>query len=91
MRKLQGSAARQGVEEAVRFFDMTPRQVAWALQCSQALQARQAALLHMQAQLTALAVHAPRQLPPSPCLPGQEMTADEMKQRLLSWRRKDEP
>lgn len=49
-------------------------------------------LLHLQAALCALAFHAPGKLPAMPSFsPADEMPWEEMKQRLLSWRRKDEP
>ncbi|MBE5787970.1 MAG: hypothetical protein E7324_10640 [Clostridiales bacterium] len=37
----------------------------------------------------ALAVHAPDRLPPPPVDNLSPMTDEEMKRRLLSWRRKD--
>lgn len=89
-RRLAQSAAEQGVEAAARFFRMTPREIHLTLLTHRARMDRQweKALLH--ARLTALAVHDPARLPslPPPRLP--DMTADEMKQRLLAGRRKDE-
>ena len=42
--------------------------------------------------LIALAIHAPDRLPPPPSpVNRRPMTADEMKQRLLAWRGKDDP
>ncbi|NLD82584.1 MAG: hypothetical protein GX637_00310 [Clostridiales bacterium] len=43
------------------------------------------------ARLTALAVHDPARLPDLPPPPLPDMTADEIKQRLLAGVRKDDP
>ncbi len=92
LRKLQKKAAALGIGESCRFFDMTPAEIALAVQCHTAVQQRQLQQAHLQAHLCALAVHAPRQLPPFPVFaPDEEMTWQEMKQRLLSGRRKDVP
>lgn len=88
MRKLQRQAAENGVEEACRFFDMTPGDILMLLLSHAKKQHQRWMLLHAGAHLQALSFHAPRQLPPMP-VPDQEMSSDEMKQRLLSWRRKE--
>ncbi|MBQ9944022.1 MAG: hypothetical protein IJO67_06630 [Clostridia bacterium] len=89
---MQLKAARRGVQEAERFFRMTPRQVCLCLQTYGARERHLLSSLHLQAALTALAVHAPSRLPECPSFsPAEEMSWEEMKQRLLSWRRKDEP
>ena len=90
MRKLQRQAAENGVAQACAFFDMTPGEIALVLKSHTAMRQQQLQAAHLQAKLMALAVHAPRQLPPLPSpVPGNRMTPDEMKQRLLSWRRKE--
>ena len=90
MRKLQRQAAENGVAQACAFFDMTPGEVLLVLVSRARKQHQQLLLLHAGAHLQALSFHAPRQLPPLPShVPGNSMTPDEMKQRLLSWRRKE--
>lgn len=90
MRKLQRQAAENGVAQACAFFDMTPGEILLVLLSHAREQHRQLLLLHAGAHLQALSFHAPRQLPPLPShVPGKSMTPDEMKQRLLSWRRKE--
>lgn len=90
MRKLQRQAAENGVAQACAFFDMTPGEVLLVLLSHAREQHQQLLLLHAGAHLHALSFHAPRQLPPLPShVPGKSMTPDEMKQRLLSWRRKE--
>lgn len=89
---MQQKAARQGIGEAVRFFDMTPMEVSLCLSAHVGRENRMLEKIHLQAALSALSFHAPSRLPSfSSPLPEENMTADEMKQRLLSWRRKDEP
>lgn len=90
MRKLQRQAAENGVAQACAFFDMTPGEVLLVLVSHARKQHQQLLLLHAGAHLQALSFHAPRQLPPLPFyVPGNSMAPDEMKQRLLSWRRKE--
>lgn len=90
MRKLQRQAAENGVAQACAFFDMTPGEVLLVLVSHAREQHQQLLLLHAGAHLHALSFHAPRQLPTLPSyVPGNSMTPDEMKQRLLSWRRKE--
>lgn len=92
LRKLQKKAAGLGVEEACRFFDMTPGEIALVLKSHTAMRQQQLQAAHLQAKLMALAVHAPRQLPPFPVfVPDEEMSWQEMKQRLLAGRRKEVP
>lgn len=90
MRRLQERAAEMGHPRAADFFDCTPREVALMLRSHAAAGKQQLSLLHTQARLAALAVHAPGRLPPLPSLPGSPMTPEEMKQRLLAWRREDQ-
>lgn len=90
MRKLQRQAAENGVAQACAFFDMTPGEVLLVLVSHARKQHQQLLLLHAGAHLQALSFHVPRQLPPLPSyVPGNSMAPDEMKQRLLSWRRKE--
>ena len=79
------------MHEAERFFRMTPRQVCLCLQAYGAGEQHLLSTLHLQAALMALAVHAPARLPDLPSFsPAEEMSWEEMKRRLLSWRRKEE-
>lgn len=78
------------MREAARFFAMTPREIHWTLLSRRAESVRRTEDAVFLSRLVALAVHDPARLPPLPASPLPEMTADEMKQRLLSWRRKDE-
>ena len=71
---------------------LTPRQAYLRILCHQArcFQAQRDA--HFLARLTALALRAPDRLPSPPPPPlTDEMSADEIKQRLLAWRGKDDP
>ena len=89
---MQHKAAGRGVLEAYRFFDMTPRQVCLCMETHGAVEKQRLSFVHLQAALMALAFHAPGKLPAMPSFsPADEMPWEEMKQRLLSWRRKDEP
>ena len=90
MRALQRQASEQGLWQAHRFFDMTPGEISLVLLSFAKTKHQQLAQMHASAHLLALAVHSPSLLPqvPSP-VPENEMTPDEMKQRLLSWRRKE--
>lgn len=92
LRRLQKKAAARGIREADTFFDRTPREIGLLLESHGARARARLQQAHMQACLTALAVHAPRQLPPFPAFePEEEMDWQEMKQRLLAGRRKDVP
>lgn len=89
---MQQKAAARGILQAYRFFDMTPRQVCLCLKAHSAQEKQHISSLHLQAALMTLAFHAPAKLPSLPSfLPADEMPWEEMKQRLLAWRRKDEP
>ncbi|MBQ4639351.1 MAG: hypothetical protein IJB69_02410 [Clostridia bacterium] len=91
MRLLQQQAARMGVEGAEDFFDMTPYEISLRLRAFAASRHCRVQEMYAGAHLAALAFHAPRQLPAMPSsAPSASMTPDEMKQRLLSGRRKDE-
>jgi len=59
------------------------------LRAHQAGERRRLEELWLLARYAALAVHAPEKLPAMPPAPLRPMTDDEMKQRLLGWRRKD--
>ena len=70
---------------------MTPGEISLLLSARRAREKEKLRMIWLQGRYTALAVHAPDQFPSykeegmlSP------MTDDEMKMRLLSWRRKDE-
>lgn len=69
---------------------MTPREIHLLLLTRQAERRRQAEDALYLARLMALSVHDPARLPPLPPPRLPDMTADEMKQRLLSRRRKEE-
>lgn len=80
-----------GVPEAASFFRMTPREVCLLLLSARAQADREWRSIVLSARLMALAVHDPAHLPalppsPSPC----DMTADEMKRRLLSLPREED-
>ena len=85
------SAAAAGVDGAWELISLTPRQAYLRILCHQAKRNQQQRDLHFLARLTALSVHAPDRLPspPPPPLAG-EMTGEEIKQRLLAWRGKDD-
>lgn len=85
------TAAKCGIPEAVSFMRMTPREIHLAVACRKALarQRRDRALLL--ARCMALAVHDPSRLPPPPPEDMPDMTDEQMKQRLLAWRRKESP
>jgi len=83
---LSRAAAEAGVNEAWRIFSLTPRETALLIARHRA---GAAAGLYL-ARLVALAVHAPERLPIPPPPPMRDMTADEIKQRLLAWRGKDD-
>lgn len=89
-RRLADEAAQAGVPEANAFFRMTPREIFRSLTAFRARQEAWWTRAVILSRLTALAVHDPARLPspPAPRLP--EMTADQIKQRLLAWRRKDD-
>ncbi len=92
LRQVQKKAAQMGIMEAYRFFDMTPYEVSLLLRSHGAQEKKALERLHLLSRLAALAVHAPRQLPPFPVFaPDEEMDWQQMKQRLLAWRRKDIP
>ncbi len=69
---------------------MTPRQVFLTLSAHRARQEKAWAQAVLSARLTALAVHDPARLPDLPPPPLPDMTADEMKRRLLAIVRKDD-
>lgn len=76
--------------EAWDFFRRTPREISLILSSHRARSYAQESRLIALSRLTALALHAPDHLPPPPAAPfAGDMTADEMKQRLLAWRGKD--
>lgn len=84
-------AAEAGIGEAWQFFSMTPGEISLLLAARRAREKEKLCMLWLQGRYTALAVHAPDQMPS--CPDGgmlSPMTDDEMKMRLLSWRRKDE-
>lgn len=68
---------------------MTPREIHLLLKAYRAQNQQREHQLWVLARYAALAFHAPDRLPPPPAVPIGEMTADEMKQRLLAWRGKD--
>ena len=82
-------AAAQGVEHACSFFTMTPREISCCLSAAQARFAREERSLLLLSRLMALAVHAPDKLPAMPGPSLAPMTDEAIKERLLSWRRKD--
>lgn len=85
------SAAEAGIREAAEFFSMTPWEISLLIAAHAAREQKTAENRWLLARLIALSVHAPEKLPgPPPIRHGREMTDEEMKQRLLSWRRKDE-
>lgn len=78
------------MEEAIRLFSMTPREISLSIRVHQALENRRCQKEWLLSRYIALAVHAPDRLPPRPAGDLAPMTDDEMKKRLLSWRRKDQ-
>ena len=70
---------------------LTPRELSLCLCAHRARLEQQSQGRWLLARLMALAVHAPDRLPPPPS-PSRlrPMTDDEMKQRLLAWRGKDD-
>ncbi len=90
VRLLQQQAARMGVPGTERFFAMTPFEISLQLEAFAASQRQKLEEMHASAHLQALAFHAPRRLPVSPPVPSaRTMTPEEMKKRLLGWRRKE--
>ena len=71
---------------------MTPLQIHLLLSARLAQMAREQMEHHFLIRSIALAIHAPERLPPppNPLFPLGDMTDDEIKQRLLAWRGKDE-
>ena len=70
---------------------LTPRQAYLRIQCHQARRFQAQRDAHLLARLTALALRAPDRLPPPPPPPlAPGMSAEEIKQRLLAWRGKDD-
>ncbi|MBQ9263741.1 MAG: hypothetical protein IJ189_05960 [Clostridia bacterium] len=84
------TAAENGVPQAPAFFRMTPREIHYALTVCQARARQQAKQSLLLARYMALAVHDPARLPDAlPDPPASPMTGEQMKQRLLAWRRKE--
>ncbi len=79
------------MEEAWALTSLTPRQAYLRIRCHQARRFQAQRDAHFLARLTALALRAPDRLPPPPPPPlTAQMSADEIKQRLLAWRGKDD-
>ncbi|MBE5783274.1 MAG: hypothetical protein E7329_08190 [Clostridiales bacterium] len=70
----------------------TPREISLTLSAFRAREHQKSQDQWFLGKMMALAFHAPDRLPscPPPVPPSREMRADEMKKRLLAWRRKDE-
>lgn len=77
--------------ECAALFAMTPREIHLLLTARQAAITRENQRLLLLARYVALAVHDPARLPDLPAPPLSDMTDEEMKQRLLAWRRKESP
>ena len=77
--------------EAKDFFSMTPRQIHLLLSAHISQMARAQMERHFLVRSMALAIHAPERLPPppTPSIPLEDMTDDQIKQRLLAWRGKE--
>lgn len=89
---LMSRAAEAGVREAAHFMRYTPREISLVLSAFRAREDQKCREQWLLGRMLALAFHAPDRLPscPPPSLPPREINAEEMKQRLLAWRRKDE-
>ena len=70
---------------------MTPREIHLLLSACHAQMTRAQLERHFLIRSLALAYHAPERLPPPPIVspPPEDMTDDEIKQRLLAWRGKE--
>ena len=88
--KLQEKLAAHGLSAALQLFSMTPREISLAISLQHARERKEMQRLWLLSRYTALAVHAPERLPPPPTEDMPEMTDEEMKRRLLAWRRKDD-
>ena len=75
--------------QAADFFCMTPREIHGAVTAFGKRQAQRQREIVLLARYIALSVHAPALLPSLPQDPLPPMTDEQIKQRLLSWRRKE--
>lgn len=74
----------------MRLFSMTPREISLAIARHRAREKQTLQQIWLLSRYTAFSIHAPERLPPPPADEMPEMTAEEMKRRLLAWRRKEE-
>ena len=88
--KLQKRLAAAGLGAALQLFSMTPREISLALSIQRTRERQQMPHTWLLSRYMALAIHAPDKLPPPPMDEMPEMTGDEIKRRLLAWRRKEE-
>lgn len=82
--------AAAGIENPWQVLSYTPREISLFLQAHQARERKRQQQLWLLSRYVALAVHAPEKLPPPPADLLPDMTDEEMKQRLLAWRGKEE-
>lgn len=83
-------AAEAGILEAPAFFRYTPREISLLFSAARAHLERREEERWLLSRYVALAIHAPEHLPGPPVHgPVRDMTDEEMKQRLLAWRGKE--
>ena len=85
------AAAESGAHLPCDCFALSPRELHLLLTAHRARLDQRAAGRLLLARYIALAVHDPLRLPdlPPPSSPSRPMTDEEMKQRLLAWRGKE--